>query len=38
MAHHNTVIEAADHLILFVANRRMIPRLEKLFQVGVGFF
>jgi trk system potassium uptake protein TrkA len=38
MAHHDTVIEAADHLILFVANRRMIPRLEKLFQVGVGFF
>jgi trk system potassium uptake protein TrkA len=38
MAHHDTVIEPADHLILFVANRRMIPRLEKLFQVGVGFF
>jgi hypothetical protein len=25
-------------VILFVANKRMIPRIEKLFQVGVGFF
>ncbi len=38
MAHHDTVIEAEDHLILFVANKRMIPRVEKVFQVGVGFF
>jgi trk system potassium uptake protein len=38
IAHHDTVVEAEDHLILFVANKRMIPRIEKLFQVGVGFF
>jgi trk system potassium uptake protein TrkA len=38
IAHHDTVVEADDHLILFVANKRMIPRIEKLFQVGVGFF
>jgi trk system potassium uptake protein len=38
MAHHDTKIEAGDHLILFVANKRLIPRVEKLFQVGVGFF
>jgi trk system potassium uptake protein TrkA len=38
MAHHDTVIEAEDHLIVFVANKRMIPRVEKVFQVGVGFF
>jgi trk system potassium uptake protein TrkA len=38
IAHHDTVIEAEDHLILFVANKRLIPRIEKLFQVGVGFF
>jgi trk system potassium uptake protein len=38
MAHHDTLIEGEDHLIVFVANKRMIPRVEKLFQVGVGFF
>jgi trk system potassium uptake protein TrkA len=38
MAHHDTAIEAEDHLIVFVANKRMIPRVEKVFQVGVGFF
>jgi trk system potassium uptake protein TrkA len=38
IAHHDTVIEPEDHLIVFVANKRMIPRVEKLFQVGVGFF
>jgi trk system potassium uptake protein TrkA len=38
IAHHDTVIEPDDHLIVFVANKRMIPRVEKLFQVGVGFF
>jgi trk system potassium uptake protein TrkA len=38
MAHHDTVIEAEDHLIVFVANKRMIARVEKTFQVGVGFF
>lgn len=38
IAHHDTVIESDDHLILFVASKRMIPRIEKLFAVGVGFF
>jgi trk system potassium uptake protein TrkA len=38
IAHHDTVIEAEDHLILFVANKRLIQRIEKVFQVGVGFF
>lgn len=38
MAHHDTVIQPEDHLILFVANKRLIPRVEKLFTVGVGFF
>ena len=37
-AHHDTVIEPDDHVIVFVANRRMIPKVEQLFQVGVGFF
>jgi trk system potassium uptake protein TrkA len=38
MAHHDTTVEADDHLILFVANKRMIPRVEKLFAVSAGFF
>lgn len=38
IAHHDTVIESEDHVILFVANKRMIPKVEKLFQVGFGFF
>jgi trk system potassium uptake protein TrkA len=38
IAHHDTVIEPEDHLLVFVANKRQIPRVEKLFQVGVGFF
>lgn len=32
------MIEPEDHVIVFVANKRLIPRVEKLFQVGVGFF
>lgn len=38
MAHHDTMIEAEDHVIVFVTNRRMIPKVEKLFQVQAGFF
>jgi trk system potassium uptake protein TrkA len=37
IAHHDTVIEAEDHVIVFVVNKRMVPRVEKLFQVDVGF-
>jgi len=37
MAHHDTVIQPDDHVIMFVANKRMIPKVEKLFQVGFGF-
>jgi len=38
MAHHETVIEPEDHLIVFVENKRLIQRVERLFTVGVGFF
>ncbi|MEW5709637.1 MAG: Trk system potassium transporter TrkA [Pseudomonadota bacterium] len=38
IAHHDTVIHPDDHVILFVPNKRMIPKIEKLFQVGLGFF
>ncbi|MGH8771656.1 MAG: TrkA C-terminal domain-containing protein, partial [Burkholderiales bacterium] len=37
IAHHDTVIEPDDHVIMFVTNKRIIPKVEKLFQVGVGF-
>jgi trk system potassium uptake protein TrkA len=37
MAHHDTVIRPDDHVIMFVANKRMIPKIEKLFQVAYGF-
>lgn len=37
MCHHDTVIEADDHVILFMADRRQIDEVEELFQVGVTF-
>ncbi len=37
MAHHDTVIQADDHVILFMAERRQIDEVERLFEVGVGF-
>jgi trk system potassium uptake protein TrkA len=37
MAHHDTVIEADDHVILFLADRRQIDEVERLFEVGVTF-
>lgn len=38
VAHHDTLIESGDHVILFVLNKRVIPKVERLFQVDVGFF
>lgn len=37
IAHHDTVIETDDHVILFMTDRRKIERIEQLFQVGVSF-
>lgn len=37
MAHHDTVIESDDHIILFLVDKRHIPQVEKLFQVSFGF-
>ena len=37
IAHHDTVIESDDHVILFLTDRRKIESIEKLFQVGVSF-
>ncbi len=38
MAHHDLEIQGEDHLIVFVTNRKTIPKVEKLFQVSAGFF
>jgi len=38
IAHHDTVIEPEDHVIVFVVNKRTVPKVEKLFQVDIGFF
>ncbi len=38
VAHHDTVIQPDDHAIVFVVNKRLVPKVEKLFQVGLGFF
>jgi trk system potassium uptake protein TrkA len=37
MAHHDTVIEADDHVILFMTERRQVKKVERLFQVSVSF-
>jgi trk system potassium uptake protein TrkA len=37
MAHHDTVIESEDHVILFLMDKRRIAEVERLFQVGVTF-
>lgn len=37
MAHHDSRIEPEDHVIIFVENRKLVPSVEKLFQVEVGF-
>ncbi|MCK4607845.1 MAG: Trk system potassium transporter TrkA, partial [Gammaproteobacteria bacterium] len=36
--HHDTAIESQDHVILFVADKKYIRDVEKLFQVAVTFF
>ena len=38
MGHHDTLIEAEDHVIVFVTNKQMVKKVEKLFQVSIGFF
>ena len=38
MAHHDTLIQQDDHVVVFAVSRRLVPKVEKLFQVGLGFF
>ncbi len=38
IAHHDTLIEAEDHVILFLVDKSRIRAVERLFQVGITFF
>ena len=37
IAHHDTIIEPEDHVILFLIDKKYISDVEKLFQVGITF-
>ncbi|MDT0634771.1 Trk system potassium transporter TrkA [Spectribacter hydrogenoxidans] len=37
IAHHDTVIESGDHVIMFIVEKKNTAALERLFQVGVSF-
>lgn len=37
IAHHDTRIEADDHVILFLIDKKYVTDVEKIFQVGVTF-
>jgi trk system potassium uptake protein TrkA len=37
IAHHDTVIETEDHVILFLVNKRYVADVERLFQVEITF-
>jgi len=38
IAHDDIVIETDDHVIMFLVDKKRIPELERLFQVGLTFF
>lgn len=38
IAHDHIRIQPEDHVILFVVDKRRIPEVERLFQVGLNFF
>ncbi len=38
IAHGDTVIEDGDHVIVFCLSKKLVRKVEALFQVGVGFF
>ena len=37
IAHHDTVIEPEDHVIMFLTDKNKVPEVERMFQVGVTF-
>ncbi len=38
IAHHDTLIETEDHVILFLVSKDLVPKVERYFQVGVIYF
>ena len=38
MPHHDTLIEADDHIVIFIPHKRMVREVERLFQVSATFF
>ena len=38
MAHHDTVIQSGDRVIVFIPSRKQVREVEKLFQVSATFF
>jgi len=38
IAHDDVVVEAEDHVILFLVDKRLVPAVERLFQVDLSFF
>ncbi|MFT4763130.1 MAG: trk system potassium uptake protein TrkA [Oleispira sp.] len=38
ITNEDVMVESDDHIILFVVDKRRIPEVERLFQVGLGFF
>jgi len=37
IAHHDTVIQSEDHVIMFLVDKKRISEVELLFQVGITF-
>jgi len=37
IAHHDTVIQSEDHVILFLVDKKYVADVERLFQVGITF-
>ncbi|MBA4256854.1 MAG: Trk system potassium transporter TrkA [Polaromonas sp.] len=38
MPHQDTLIEADDHIVMFIPNKRLVREVERLFQVSATFF
>ena len=38
IAHHDTLIETEDHVILFLVSKDLVPKVERYFQVSVIYF
>jgi trk system potassium uptake protein TrkA len=38
IAHHDTLIEAEDHVIVFLITKDLVPKVERFFQVSLTFF